>query len=356
MYPVDMHNALEQACPAIAESLPRVMIAELPTPVLNGTINAHGRNTRISVKCDNQTSSYYGGNKVRKLEYLLYRARSRGATRIATFGAVGSNHAMATSLFSQREGFRCLAFLAHQTRTPAAARALNRHLEIGTTLVRWGGNLKTRTAILRQHLSGDEKTWVVPLGGTCWLGTLGFVDAALELNQQIQRGELDAPDAIYVAMGTMGTVAGLAIGLAMAGLETSVEAVRVTDETTANPNGLQRLIDKTVLLMRHHGADIPSDLGARCRVRFRSEFFGDGYAKTNPQTDEAVAIAADQLGLTLEPTYTGKAFRGLLEDRRSQPDRQVLFWNTYNSKPLPVDTLRPDDVSGCPEEFLSYFD
>ena len=351
-----MRNALEEAHPAFERGLPRLPIAELPTPVLNSTLDAHGIRTSLSVKCDNLTSAYYGGNKVRKLEYLLHRARQRGATRVATFGSVASNHAMATSLFAQREGFSCVAFLAHQTRTPAAARALNRHLEIGTKLVRWGGDSRARTAAVREHLRDGEKTWVIPLGGTCWLGTLGFVDAGLELARQVERGELEAPDAVYVAMGTMGTVAGLAIGFALAGLHTVVEAVRVTDESTANPTALARLISKTVTLMRRYDPAVPGNLASSCNVNYRPEFFGAGYAKTNPETDEAVAIAGDQLGLTLEPTYTGKTFRALLEDRRSRPDRRVLFWNTYNSKPLPVDTLRPDDVSGCPQEFLSYFD
>ncbi|MEM8683728.1 MAG: pyridoxal-phosphate dependent enzyme [Pseudomonadota bacterium] len=356
MYSVNMRNVLEQMHPAMAESLPRLEIAELPTPVQTGTLNAHGVSSHISVKCDNQTSSYYGGNKVRKLEYLLYQARKTGAKRVATFGSVASNHAMATSLFAQQAGFDCVAFLAHQTRTPAAARALNRHLDIGTVLVRWGGDAKARKDTVRRHLEHGPETYMIPLGGTSPLGTLGFVDAALELHQQVQRAELDEPDAIYVAMGTMGTVAGLAIGLAMTGMKTCVEAVRVTDELTANPEALKRLIDGTVALLREHHLDIPVDLAARCRINFRSEFFGSGYAKTNPETDEAVRIAADELGLTLEPTYTGKAFRGLLADRRQQADRRVLFWNTYNSKPLAADTRRPDDVSACPEEFLSYFD
>ncbi|MEM9402606.1 MAG: pyridoxal-phosphate dependent enzyme [Pseudomonadota bacterium] len=351
-----MRNALEVRCPALADRLPRMPLAELPTPVRTLSLQAHGLTMPISIKCDNLTSSYYGGNKVRKLEYLLQRARDEGATRIATFGSVASNHAMATSLFAKREGFQCLAFLAHQTRTPATGRALNRHLEIGTELVRWGGDTEARANIVREHLRDGPPTYVVPLGGTSPLGTLGFVDAALELEAQVRRGELEEPDVIYVAMGTMGTVAGLAIGLALGELSTTVEAVRVTDPATANPDGLSRLINETETLLRDNGAALPDDLGSADRVSFRSEFFGAGYAKTNPPTDEAVAIAAEQLELALEPTYTGKAFRGLLEDRQLQPERRALFWNTYNSKPLPVDTRRPADVSGCPDDFLSYFD
>lgn len=350
-----MQNTLERRYPGLAAALPRMTLAEGPTPVSRQTLAVDGRHTTLSVKCDNLTSPLYGGNKVRKLEYLLARAKQRGATRIATFGAIASNHAMATSVFAQRAGFSCTAFLAHQTRTPATARSLNRHLQIGTRLVRIGGDREHFLATMRAELF-SEKTWVVPMGGTCWLGTLGYVDAGLELAEQVSAGELPEPQALYVAMGTMGTVAGLTLGLALGGLGTEVQAVRVTPERDANEPGLHKLIEKTASLMRRLDPSLPADLAARCRVRYRPEFYGEGYAKTNPETDRAVAIAAEQCGLSLEPTYTGKTFRALLEDRQRRGRDEVLFWNTYNSVPLGTTTRRPDDTTGLPEEFLSYFD
>ena len=121
-----MPNHLEVAYPAIAQALPRVSLMEAATPARILTLHAQGLTDTVGVKYDNLTSSLYGGNKVRKLEYLLAQAQRHDAKRIATFGAVGSNHAAATSLFAQRLGFKCLCFLAHQTRTPAAARAAGR--------------------------------------------------------------------------------------------------------------------------------------------------------------------------------------------------------------------------------------
>ncbi len=348
-----MPNTIEQRYPGIAKHLPRIELCERPTPVEVNEIVIDGARISVAVKRDDLTSPIYGGNKVRKLEYLLHRAKDRGASRVATFGAIASNHATATSIFSQREGFECTCFLSHQTRTPAAGRALNMHRQLGTRLVEYGGSRQKRIATLRETLPG-KKTWVVPLGGTCWLGVVGVVDAGLELAAQIENGELPQPADLYVAMGTMGTVAGIAIGLALAELPTRVHAVRVTDEWVASPVILRQLVHKTATLLHRMDTRIPADLADRVNISYRPEFFGPGYARLTPESERAVAIADEQLGLKLENTYTGKAFAALLADGRS--DVQTMFWNTYNSTPLPVDTLRPDDVSGIPEAFLSYFD
>lgn len=348
-----MPNTIEQRFPGIAQQLPRIELCERPTPVDAGEIVVGGARVAVAVKRDDLTSPVYGGNKVRKLEYLLRRARDRGASRVATFGAIASNHATATSVFAHREGFDCIGLLSHQTRTPATARALNMHRRLGTRLVEYGGSRAQRIATLKQTLRG-QKTWVIPLGGTCWLGVIGVIDAALELAAQIESGELPQPDQLYVAMGTMGTVAGIAIGLALAELPTRVHAVRVTDESYANPVMLKHLMEKTALLLKRMDSAVPENLVERVNLCYRPEFFGPGYARATAESERAVAVAHDQLGLTLENTYTGKAFAALLADRRA--DAQTLFWNTYNSTPLPVDTKRPDDVAGIPESFLSYFD
>jgi D-cysteine desulfhydrase len=230
------------------------------------------------------------------------------------------------------------------------------HVRLGSKVFRYGGDRAARLKTLREHLPG-EKVLAVPLGGTSWLGAVGFVNAGLELAQQVCDGDIEQPDEIYVAMGTMGTVAGLALGLALSGNPARVQAVRVTDEHFANPGRLDQLIRKTAALLHRADPDIPAGLERRVRLQYRPEFFGAGYAKSNPETDMAVSIASSELGLALEATYTGKAFRALLHDRQqNEIPTKRLFWNTYNSVPLPVTTRRPEDVSSIPEEFLGYFD
>jgi len=161
-----------------------------------------------------------------------------------------------------------------------------------------------------------------------------------------------------VANGTMATAAGLALGLALAELPTVVHAVRVTESFVANPNAMRRLINKTAGLMHLLDDAIPSNLADLARYEFRDEFFGDGYAKSNKATDRAVEIAGDELDLALETTYTGKAMAAMLLDLENPEltNQSMLFWNTYNSRPLLTGTDLPDDVSRLPPEFLRYFD
>lgn len=349
-----MSDPLTKLYPDLARRLPRIRLAQLPTPVLRENVLATKGPRAIAIKQDGLTGKIYGGNKVRKLEFLLRRAADRNASRVATFGTVASNHALATALFARSQGFECTCFLSHQTRTPGCARALNMHLANGTEVVRFGGKREVMVATMREFLQGRQ-AWVIPPGGSNWLGVVAFVSAALELAQQISAGELEEPDRLYVANGTMGTASGLALGLALAGLRTEVHAIRVTHEFVANRQAMRKLINKTATLMHMLDVTVPTDLAKRVRLSFRDEFFAGGYARSNDATDHAVAIARDELGLSLETTYTGKAMAALLHDL-GQIEGEVLFWNTYNANPLPVGTAKPDDVSKLPEEFLRYYD
>lgn len=352
-----MTDHLSDAFPRLAALVPSLRLADLPTP-LEVRLLPHGADAvPIAIKRDDLTAALYGGNKVRKLEYLLQRARDRNARRVATFGTVASNHALATALYGAAQQFESVCFLSHQSRTPQAAIMLNMHLRIGTEIVRYGGSRRQRIATLRKHLAG-QKTWVIPMGGTCWLGVLGHVNAGLELAEQLASGAAESPDRLYVATGTMGTAAGLALGLALAGLHTEVHAVRVSPDWIANHRALQRLMVKTALLMRRLDATIPADLVQKSRIRFRDEFFAGGYARSDAATDAAIGIAREQLGLTLDTTYSGKAMAALLHDVR-QPElagQSLLFWNTYNSRPLPATTENPGDGVRLPDEFRRYFD
>ena len=352
-----MPDHLETAYPLLARRLPKIPLAELPTPVGRGTVSTALGPRTIYVKHDDVTGRLYGGNKVRKLEYLLRRAGDRQAKRVATFGTVASNHALATALYAKSLGFECTCLLSHQTRTPNAPRVLNMQLQNGTEIVRYPSRRSDRIGMLRRLL-WNRRTWVIPMGGSNWIGAVSFVNAGLELAEQIAAGEIDEPDRLYVANGTMATAAGLTLGLALAGVATEVHAVRVTAEFLANPVAMRRLIAKTALLMNRLDPSVPVDLADRARLNFRDGFLGDGYAMTNAATDRAVSIAHDELGIKLETTYTGKAMTALLHDldQPAHAGRSVLFWNTYSSRPLPASTARPDDVSRLPEEFLRYFD
>ncbi len=342
--------------PDFDELLPRIRLAQLPTPVRIATLQVSGRTSSIVVKEDNLSASSYGGNKVRKLEYLLARARQRQRRTIATFGAVGSHHALATALYARQLGFDNIAFLTHQTRTPAIAATLNMHLELGTKLVPFGGGYAERIATLRNHLRG-RRAMVIPMGGSSWLGTVAFIAAAFEVARQIERGECPQPEKLYVATGTMGTAAGLAVGFALCGLPIEVQAVRITPTTMTDARRLERLARKTLHMLHRLDGNIPAELPAPLGLTMRHEFYGDGYAHTNATTERAIEIAGKELGLNLECTYTGKAMAALLHDLELEPDgnRTVMFWQSYHAAPLPVAGDNPLDPARLPDEFLRYF-
>lgn len=347
---------LQDYFPALAGRLPRLGLGQLPTPVVSRRIDYRGGSFPLSVKLDNLSGAVYGGNKVRKLEYILPRALKRRCRRIATFGAAGSNHALATALYAVRSGFECTCFLSHQAATPQVGATLNKHIENGTELVRYGGTYSMRTATLRRHL-WNRAAWVIPMGGSSWLGTVGFVAAGLELAAQIRQGEIGKPGRIYVGSGTMGTAVGIALGLAAAGVDSEVHAVRVSDVAITNETALRRLTAKTASMMRHYDPAIPGNLAERARLRLRDGFFGPGYAETTPETDEAIRFAARSLQLGLEQTYTGKAMAALLHDLGDPgaEDCDRLYWHTFNSVPLGVPSDRPLDAAALPESFLRYF-
>ena len=352
-----MTDYLAEAFPLLAKRLPKTSFADLPTAVAEESIRTPSGRHSVTIKYDNLTGELYGGNKVRKLEYILRRARDRQASRVATFGTVASNHALATALYASKLGFDCTCFLSHQSKTANAPKVLNMHLRNKTELVRFGGDRASRVDTMRRHLLGRE-AWVIPMGGSSWLGAVGFVSAGLELADQIASGEVPLPHRLYVATGTMATAAGLALGLALCDLPTEVHAIRVTHESIGSSTGMSRLMSKTAMMLHQLDPAIPPDLARRARLSFRGEFFGDGYARSNAETDRAVDIARSELDLTLEPTYTGKAMAALLRDMEN-PDiagKSLLFWNTYNSRPLPVDSERPGDDGALPSEFLRYYE
>jgi D-cysteine desulfhydrase len=230
---------------------------------------------------------------------------------------------------------------------------LRAHTALGTRLVPYGGDYPTRIATLRRNLWGHDALVVAP-GGSSWLGTFGFVQAGRELAAQVAGGLMPAPDRLYVATGTMGSAAGLALGLALAGLATEVQAVRVSHSWLCNEDSLYRTMTKVTAMLRRIAPAIPADLPQRAKIRLRHGFFAGGYAHTDERTEAAIAFAASELDLALESTYTGKAMAALLHDLPGC-DACCLFWNTYNSARLPQPATRPQADAEPPSAFSRYF-
>jgi D-cysteine desulfhydrase len=318
----------------LARKLPHLPLATLPTPVREVAGPVGG----ATCKLDGATARAYGGNKVRKLEYLLGQARSHACTQVATFGAAGSNHATATAVHAAAQGLRCVNFLSRQRATKWVAGNLRRQIAAGAKIVYVDGDRAQRERQARDFLNGSaHKTWRIPMGGSSDAGTIGYVNAGMELARQIEQGDCRLPDRIYVPLGTMGTAVGIAIGLACAGLRVPLHAVRVVHETVGSRALAPRLFERTVRLLHALDASFPRIVFDPAVFVVREEFFGNGYAHATKDAVAAVSYAHTHWSLELETTYSGKALAALLADavRDQRAPRHALFWSTYSATPAP---------------------
>lgn len=299
-------------------------LGSYPTPIEH--LSALSRvGAELWVKRDDRTASRYGGNKVRKLEHLLEDARARKKTRIVTIGAAGSHHVLATGVFAIDAGFGVDALLVAQPRTEHVANNLRASLRLGVR-VHPVTPLSLPFELLR--LLGRD-AYFVTAGGSNTVGSLGYVDAARELAEQVKSGVMPEPELIVTTLGSGGTVAGLAAGLEREGLRTRVLGVAVAD-----PPWLVELLARRLArgCARRIGvAGSSAALDARLVVERR--YLGRGYGHATPWGGWATQRAAAQ-GIALDATYTAKAFACALDLVRAKKARHILYWHTLSSAPM----------------------
>jgi D-cysteine desulfhydrase len=172
--------------------------------------------------------------------------------------------------------------------------------------------------------------YFLPVGGSSPLGTVGYVDAALELAEQVEAGEVSAPKQVVVALGSGGTAAGLTLGFALAGLDTRVVAVQVNDRTPLDARRVLRLADRTRRLLERRGAELPPVSLAPARIRVETRWLGRGYGHRTEAAERAIELARQEQ-LELEPVYTGKAMAAALDLlAQGELEGPTLYWHTYN--------------------------
>jgi 1-aminocyclopropane-1-carboxylate deaminase/D-cysteine desulfhydrase-like pyridoxal-dependent ACC family enzyme len=259
----------------------------------------------------------------------LAEAKQHGARRIATMGAIGSHHVLATAIYGRQQGLEVEAVVFPQPLTDHVREQLLADVASGASLRPTDGYLGVPLAMWRARRP-PATAWI-GAGGSSATGSLGYVEAALELHAQVAAGELPPPDVIYVALGSCGTAAGLLCGLR--GSQVEVVAVRVVDRVACNAGKLRSLVGDITFGLLYRG--MRARLTPLPRWRIEHGFFGGAYGRATPESDRAVARAAEA-GLRLEPTYTGKTMAALLADAESGrlDGKRVLFWQTYNGVDL----------------------
>ncbi|MDG1462875.1 MAG: pyridoxal-phosphate dependent enzyme [Gammaproteobacteria bacterium] len=339
--------------PGLIDSLPLVQLAELPTPVrpLEKFSSVIGQN--VFIKQDQNSGAKYGGNKVRKLEFLLADAVAQDYNEVVTYGAAGSNHALATSIYAKQLGLKCYVILSHQPYTSKVAKTLRYHLQLGSNIIPaadYPAMLRVSAEVRARCQDNGKKLYEIPFGGSSAIGTIGFVNAALELATQISNNAIPHPERIYIACGTSGSATGLSIGLRLAKLNTQVIATQVTPSSISGKAAHSRLFEETNQLLHSLDNSIPLLNDPLDNITHREDQYGPGYAESTIAAEQAIKLIHDLESTRLETTYTGKALATLIDDAKTETcAHTAIFWNTYNARPYPntdkqLDTSLPAEL------------
>lgn len=342
---------LFDAMPGLGGRVPWVPLARVPTPVepCDPIAGWLGRGD-VWVKRDDQISPLYGGNKVRRYEFVLADAQARGARRLVTAGGLASTQVMATAIFGASLGLPVHAVLFDQPVTRFARRALLADVTAGATLTHGGGYAATalRTALA---LRGGGSYLILP-GAAGPLANLGYLDAMVELDAQVRAGLCPRPDVIVLPTGSSGTLAALALGASWLGWPTEVVGVRITSRLACNRLSIGLIAAETSRFVRRLA---PSVRFGTPRFRLLHGAIGPGYGHPTPEAADALPHVRALLGVPGEVTYTAKALvglRSLCADPRYR-GKTLLFWSTLSGVEPPV---ADDALLRLPAPFRRFFD
>lgn len=333
-----MSIAASVALPATLTCYPRYPLLTGPTPLqrLDRLSDLLG-GPRIHIKRDDCTGLALGGNKARKLEFLVADALAQGADTLVTVGALQSNHARMTAAAAARAGLRCTLVL--QDRLPDAPAS---HREGGNIFL--DGLLGADVVVVPAQESLDEVLavqvqalreqgrvpYAIAAGGSSPLGALGYVLAAHELLEQAADAG-HRVDAIVLATGSAGTQAGLIAGLVQAGHAAAVHGHCVSRPAAQQTDKVQELASSTLAAL-----GLPAQLADHV-VHTDDRQIGSGYGHPTAAMCEAVQLLARFEAILLDPVYTGKAMAGLIADIRAgryTREQQVVFIHTGGSPAL----------------------
>ncbi|MGJ9413545.1 1-aminocyclopropane-1-carboxylate deaminase/D-cysteine desulfhydrase [Aeromicrobium sp. CF4.19] len=277
----------------------------------------------------------WGGNKVRKLEWIIAEAHRRRRTTLFTVGGIGTHWGLAAALYGRDHGLRTVLGLVHQP-VDDHVRDQTRRLDAsGAVIHRFASVNRLRLAapvLLGRYSSRGRLPYYLPAGGSSPVGSLAYVETALEIAEQVAAGDLPEPATIVTAVGSGGTAAGLTLGLRLAGLRTRVLGVVVNDSFRLDAGTVARLASETAGLLRSRGAAVPERIDPE-DLATTHEWLGRTYGDPTSEAEVERASAATREGLELEPVYTAKALaavRGLGE--RGDLAGPVLFLQTHGPR------------------------
>lgn len=330
-------SAVRRVQSALAKQ-PRVSLAQLPTPLhdavrLRGALGGPTRCPRILLKRDDLTALGLGGNKARKLEYLVADALAQGATTLITTGAVQSNHARMTAAAACVAGLRCVLVLTSTTSEPALAGNLLLDRLYGAKvrlvpaidpMLAVGQDEAVVAEVVAEEAAQGRKPYVIPVGGSSGIGVFGYVGGTTELIEQLSEADV-TPSRLYYASGSRGTQAGLTLGALLCEAPYRVYGVAVSAGEPEKIERAKRIANEAAARL-----DLPERLDREHLVTDQS-FIGDGYGIPTNGGLEAIELLARSEAILLDPCYTSKGMAALIGHvRRGElgPADTVVFLHT----------------------------
>ncbi len=313
------------------KSLPRVKLAQLPTPVeMMAGLSAQLGVPQLWVKRDDETGLALGGNKTRKLELLCAAARDEGAKLLITAGAIQSNHCRQTAAAAAKLGMNCILVLVGEPpRQPSANLLLDGLLGAEIRWVTQEQREVTLEAVYNERKAAGAQPYLIPYGGSSPLGAAAYAYALEELLGQ----GLD-PDWIVFASSSGGTQAGLVAGSRLLGYQGQILGISVDETAKILKPHVAKLAAETAELL---GEKIAIGEDA---VLVNDKYLGGGYAVMGKAEAEAIRLFARHEGLLVDPVYTGRAAAGLIDLARKgffNQAKTVLFWHTGGTPALFTD-------------------
>jgi len=313
-------------------SFPRVRLTQAPTPLeFLPNLTRHLAGPRIYIKRDDNTGLALGGNKTRKLEFLIGDALAKGATHVVTQGATQSNHVRQTIAAANKFGLRTTVLLEERVSGAQADYYVNGNVLLDQVL---GASIEARPAGLDMNnelvavgerlRAAGETPYLIPGGGSNAIGALGYVVCAQEIIAQANDSGLRVDHVVH-ATGSTGTQAGLVVGLEGSNAGIPVLGISVRAPWDKQEENVRKLAHQTWELLGIRG-EFPGEA-----VQANSDYVGAGYGVPTEGMVEAVHLLARQEGILLDPVYTGKGFAGLVDlvrRGRFRPEENVVFVHT----------------------------
>jgi len=313
--------------------MPRFELAMLPTPLQEAPRLAKAIGLdRLLIKRDDNTGLAFGGNKARKLEYLVADAMRQGADMLLTLGAPQSNHCRMTAAAARVAGMECELVLNGRPIDEVQGNMLLDRL-FGAQWI-FAGDRKSSEVMAERadHLRADgHRPYVIPGGGSNGLGALGYVGCAFELAQQLDERS-EHPRYIVCAGGSCGTLSGLTLGVALAGLDAQVVGVSISRSV---PDRVARVREIVIDSCEH--LDIATPIAT---PEIWGDYIGPGYGMQTELSERALTTVAMAEGIVLDPVYTAKAFGGLIGEiqaGRVKRSDLVVFVHTGGTPALFAD-------------------